>query len=510
MKTAEPRTVTPAIQRKAAGPFFRRGGNSFLDQDSISKQDSFFPGKSARTPSVNSPGIQAKLTVGKPDDKYEKEADAMADKVVQRLSVPDISANEIPGILAKPLAVGITPLLHRKCTHCEGEQKTQGEEKDAGKDKLQRKPIFESNAEPPEDESIVQRKCAHCEEEKDAEEEKGAGDIKMQKKEEGGGSSSASPDIESKLNSSSGRGSSLPESTRGEMENSFCANFSRVKIHTDSSAVDMSKNLNAQAFTHGNDIYFNAGKYDTSSVSGKHLLAHELTHTIQQGGSKTDSINRSVNDNSTCDPNVDTAAPPSPLIFIILSDAMASMHLTSARLALSLDLMGTTGAPAGSGFDAYRRRFGDPAAVRNKFRNRFNSSLHDTIGEAQASEMRSLIGIFDRIGAVLARDINYRCIGPNVRTIGGTRFDCATTGFSLISTNGVNRIIICPNFWGLSPDQRGVGIIHEAVHILFPFGDHDVTPAQSSDQRRTEPECYASLAADVNGVQIFDNSCPPV
>ncbi len=506
MKTAESRTVTPAIQRKAAGPFFGRGGNSFLDQDTVSKQESFFRGNSARTSSVCGSSIQAKLTVGKPDDMYEKEADAMADKVVQRFSAPDISAMEVPGIRAKPLAAGITPLVQRKC----GEEKDAEEGKDAVEVKLQRKPIFESNAEPPDDENNVQRKCAHCEEEQKARrEEKDAGDIKMQRKEEGE-SSSASPEIESKLNSSGGSGSSLPESTRNEMESSFGTDFSGVVIHTDSSAVTMSRNLNAQAFTHGNDIYFNAGKYDTNSTSGKHLLAHELTHTIQQGGSKTDSINRSVNDNSTCDPNVDTAAPPNPLIFIILSDAMASMHLTSARLALSLDLMGTTGAPAGSGFDAYRRRFGDPAAVRNKFRNRFNSSLHDTIGEAQASEMRSLIGIFDRIGDVLARDINYRCIGPNVRTIGGTRFDCATTGFSLISTNGVNRIIICPNFWGLSPGQRGVGIIHEAVHILFPFGDHDATPAQSSNQRRTEPECYASLAADVNGVPIFDNSCPPV
>jgi hypothetical protein len=80
----------------------------------------------------------------------------------------------------------------------------------------------------------------------------------------------------------------------------------------------------------------------------------------------------------------------------------------------------------------------------------------------------------------------------------------------LISINGVNRIIICPAFWGLSPSQRGIGIIHEAVHILFPFGDHDATPAQSSNQRRTEPECYASMVADINNVQPFDPSCPPV
>lgn len=46
----------------------------------------------------------------------------------------------------------------------------------------------------------------------------------------------------------------------------------------------MNKELGAQAFTHGSDIYFNAWKYDPKSSSGKHLLAHELKHTVQQGG----------------------------------------------------------------------------------------------------------------------------------------------------------------------------------------------------------------------------------
>src|SRR5690606_10069691 len=60
-----------------------------------------------------------------------------------------------------------------------------------------------------------------------------------------------------------------------------------VNIHTDSQAVEMNKSLGAQAFTYGNDIYFNQGKYNPDSASGKHLLAHELTHTIQQGNSHT-------------------------------------------------------------------------------------------------------------------------------------------------------------------------------------------------------------------------------
>ena len=66
------------------------------------------------------------------------------------------------------------------------------------------------------------------------------------------------------------------------MESRFGTDFSNVKIHTGNEAVQMSRELNAQAFMVGNDVYFNEGKYRPNSDSGKHLLAHELTHAVQQ------------------------------------------------------------------------------------------------------------------------------------------------------------------------------------------------------------------------------------
>lgn len=84
-----------------------------------------------------------------------------------------------------------------------------------------------------------------------------------------------------KMNSS---GSTLPQNTKSFMESRIGADFSDVRIHNDNNAVQMSEDLNAQAFTHGNDIYFNKNKYNPESNTGKHLLAHELTHTIQQTG----------------------------------------------------------------------------------------------------------------------------------------------------------------------------------------------------------------------------------
>jgi hypothetical protein len=88
------------------------------------------------------------------------------------------------------------------------------------------------------------------------------------------------------IGSNNGNGVSMDSTTKSFMENSIGANFSEVKIHTDSEAIQMSENINAQAFTVGNDVFFNEGKYKPDTEAGQHLLAHELTHTIQQSGEK--------------------------------------------------------------------------------------------------------------------------------------------------------------------------------------------------------------------------------
>ena len=81
-----------------------------------------------------------------------------------------------------------------------------------------------------------------------------------------------------------GSGAPLPEGTRGQMEGFFGADMSGVRVHTDGEAQAMNRELNAQAFTVGKDVFFAEGKYDPSSRDGQGLLAHELTHVGQQTG----------------------------------------------------------------------------------------------------------------------------------------------------------------------------------------------------------------------------------
>ncbi len=92
----------------------------------------------------------------------------------------------------------------------------------------------------------------------------------------------ASPNLESRLASTQGGGSPLPEDVLSFMELRFGADFSSVRVHTDSSAVQMNQELGAKAFAVGNRIYYGAGY----SPGKDELTAHELTHTIQQGAAQ--------------------------------------------------------------------------------------------------------------------------------------------------------------------------------------------------------------------------------
>ncbi|TAL46291.1 MAG: DUF4157 domain-containing protein, partial [Chitinophagaceae bacterium] len=163
---------------------------------------------------------QAKLTVGTPDDPYEKEADVMADKVMR-----------MPG----------QNFVQRKCAECEKEEE----------EKLRRKPLSDSIT------PFIQTKS---------------------------NSETTVPDsVSTSIQNSKGNGSSFDRGIQYFMESRFGADFSSIKIHTGSESIQMNRELNAKAFTKGNDIYFNEGQYQPHSSNGKQLLAHELTHTIQQG-----------------------------------------------------------------------------------------------------------------------------------------------------------------------------------------------------------------------------------
>jgi len=99
---------------------------------------------------------------------------------------------------------------------------------------------------------------------------------------EEGNAFESSNGLETQLSSSSGGGNALPDGVRTFMEPRFGADFSQVRVHADEAAARKSSALNARAFTRGPDIFFNRGQYAPEASTGRQLLAHELTHVVQQ------------------------------------------------------------------------------------------------------------------------------------------------------------------------------------------------------------------------------------
>lgn len=106
---------------------------------------------------------------------------------------------------------------------------------------------------------------------------------------------------------SAGSGEPLPDALRQDMEARFGADFSAVRIHRDARAGQASSALNAAAFTVGNQIHFGAGQFNPTSSEGRELLAHELTHTIQQGAAPQSQ--RQIQRSSPALPVVERSAP---------------------------------------------------------------------------------------------------------------------------------------------------------------------------------------------------------
>ena len=150
--------------------------------------------------------------------------------------------------------------------------------------------------------------------------------------------------LENQINSSKNNGNSLPENTRSFMESRFGADFSNVKIHTDLKAVQMNRELNAHAFTNGNNIYFNSEKFNPESSSGKRLLAHELTHVVQQSSALhlSPSVQRDggSNDSSGAFSFSFDLLPPD--LKLKLGVFMLRVNTGSTELSFTKDLMKTT------------------------------------------------------------------------------------------------------------------------------------------------------------------------
>lgn len=163
------------------------------------------------------PLLQAKLTIGQPNDRYEQEADRMASQVVNQIQSPPASH---PGKTLQPQA-----------THKE-------------ENKLQLQPLWQNPSQ----------------------------------------SIPVTPKLEAGIERSRPGGQPLSAHIRNPMEQAFGTDFSHVRVHTDAAADQLNRSIQAKAFTTGQDVFFRQGAYEPGNRGGQELIAHELTHVVQQNG----------------------------------------------------------------------------------------------------------------------------------------------------------------------------------------------------------------------------------
>jgi len=303
--------------------------------------------------------LQPKLTVGAPDDAFEREADRVADQVMR---MPDPGA---PGI------AHASPGIQRVCDECEEE--------------LQRKP-------------------------------------------DGTAGHDAGEAVSRGLE---GGGRPLDQATRAFFEPRFGASFADVRIHDHPSAAVAAKSVGARAFTLGRDIAFAQGEYQPGTHAGQSLLAHELTHTIQQGSAQT--VRRT--DECECREDWETTV--------------------NADHARALDMLDNTIAELAA-YDGT-----NPTRVTAALNRRFDAS-----GYAFAAWVNLNLRYL-RLVAPLA---SYQC---EVSACGGMCDAPNRYGWSVWCVPFTDIRVCEPYYFGMSDRRRAMGLVHEWVHRYgcnFDFG----------------------------------------
>lgn len=273
--------------------------------------------------------FQAKLTINQPDDQFEQEADRVSDQVMRMTK----------------FGAGDPPRIQRMCAHCQNELEA----------------------------PRVQRLCSECEE---------------QMHRRTNDRSRRTPQVSAKLQSQiaglRGGGQPLGASTRKFFEPRFGRDFSDVRIHEGSKAAETARSVNALAYTTGRDIVFAPSQYSPGTERGKRLLAHELTHTIQQGHARDSApaVQR-MGDPSKVPPGlscpVATDSPVSSIVDVLFPNKETSLTPTQKR---SIQSFAVSWNAAGASTDVRVDGYASPAGT-----DELNWRLSCERAQAVASEL---------------------------------------------------------------------------------------------------------------------------
>ena len=289
-------------------------------------------------------------------------------------------------------------------------------------------------------------------------------------------------DTATRIEARRGQGAQLPPGERAFFEPRLGTDLDAVRVHDDAEAAGLSRDLGARAFTLGADVFFGAGEFRPGTPVGRHLLAHELTHVLQQQAGDA-AIRR-----QTIDPSCSSRAT-------LITEAWntARDDLLPAALAL-LELVRSVSARA------------PQEALLKTQRRIIENSFGDVGFIPGVGRLGDLIAQFERIAAALANGRTLKCSPP-----GTPSPECATYEACVVDGNTTD-IFLNDSFFDPSKDasRRGITLIHELAHMVLgaehgSSGDTAVfdcdTPFETSySDARDNAYSYEMLVACANGL----------
>jgi Domain of unknown function (DUF4157)/Lysine-specific metallo-endopeptidase len=336
--------------------------------------------------------VQTKLTVGSSNDAHEQEANKTADMVMRK---PENSAQNGAYTEGSNFSPTITPMVQRACAHCENEK-----------------------------EQTAQRK------------ETGAAT----------GGFAAPPSV---ANAISRSGSALDGNAKTFMESRFNRSFDNVQVHTDGESAASARDISARAYTSGNHIVFGEGQYQPNSDSGRHLLAHELTHVVQQGGGLTSGSIQRVVSKVDCDATN-------------IAEINSAIPVAQTMINRAITALGGTQTPA------------TVALLDNYFRSHdVHTRLH-----AMMSFLNILRGLRSNFTIECEAPQNSTCDGNNAYV------------YTFLSIAG--NLHLCPGAFGRSTNDLAETIIHEASHKF--------------DNTDDEAYCWSGCPTTLSNDDALDNA----
>ncbi|MEI2579941.1 eCIS core domain-containing protein [Scytonema sp. PRP1] len=333
------------------------------------------------------------------------------------------------------------------------------------------------------------------------------------------------PIVHEVLNTS---GQSLDRDTRTFMESRFGHDFSNVRVHTDAKAAESAQAVNALAYTVGRDVVFGAGQYAPSTKTGQKLLAHELTHVVQQKAgtlqgklylnkTETDSLEleaeraeRTIdNSGNKIELNASVPQASSNVIQRRVRPENVSCHqtgLTNPNLTGDQAVAAITAADADAVELALRAELlldfhllltqgGQPIDPE------FDTILQEELGltltnPAHFRLIEQQRNRFRRVRETLESGyLRYICRGDKVTLVGCAEGSCGEN--FAFSCPGNRLVVLCQPFWD-NPDERSATILHEPFHIWFDMASHETNAL-----RRADASCFESFALRVAGREAF-------